>query len=260
MHKSNTTIQSGHNYRHGKIDLLDSEPEGVQIWHAECRNDYLLHPSNFANVTVPSNIHIHSRIKVHGISTHTGTSIIQHPLRMGCLCKQNCVRIGIIIISDQQDTLSLQLSDSINDQYCIHVQTHIGATLISWCQHSLFHSKAQGHSKEVNATIASKKAHTHTTLFQHGIDNQFHPTTLKVGIPFRLPPTEDEDNDTAPEVVVKTSTKVPPLWLLARLALGLPGVIPGGLGDVDSMVGAARPELWQWTHTLIGHDSSFITK
>ena len=179
---------------------------------------------------------------------------------MGCLCKQECVRIGIIIVSDQQDTLSLQLSDTINDQYCIHVQSHVGVTLISWCQHSLFHSKARGHSKEISATIASKNASTHTTLFQHGIGNQFHPTELKAVTPFQLPSAEHEDHETAPEVVVKTSTRVSPLWLLARLALGLPGVLPGGLGDVDSMAGAVRPELWQWTHTMIGHDSSFIAK
>ena len=179
---------------------------------------------------------------------------------MGCLCNQKCTRIGIIIISDQQDTLSLQLSDSINGEYCIHISMRIGVTLISWCQHTLFFSPALGHSKRVNAAIASRNAHTHTILFQHGTHNQFHPTTLKTANPFQLPSAEDEDIKVVPEVIVKTSTKVSPLWLLARLALGLPGVVPGGLGDVDSMVGAARPELWQWTHTVIGHDSSPIVQ
>ena len=229
------------------------------MWQAECRNDCLLHPSNFTNGTIPNNIHIHSRIKVHGISTHTGDSIIQHHLRLGCLCKQECARVGIIIISDQQDSLSLQLSDPISEQYCIHIPMCVGITMISWCQHTLFHSKAQGHSKGINANIAPRNACTHTTLFQHGIGNQFHPTSLKVATPFRLPSTEDDNDDIAPEVVVKSSTMVPPLWLLARLALGLPGVIPGGLGDVESMVGAVRPELWQWMHTMIGHDSSLIS-
>ena len=248
------------NYRHGEIKLLESETGEVQQWHAEQRNDCLLHPSNFVNTTPPSNIHIHSRVKIHGISTHSGTSVIQHHLKLGCLCRQNCTRIGVIIVSDQQDILSLQLSDAINDHYCIHIQMQIGVTLISWCQHTLFYSQVHGHSKEINAAIASGKAHTHTTLYQYGTHNQFHPTTLKITTPFQLPTTEDKDTVATPEVVVKTSTSVPPLWLLARLALGLPGVIPGGLGDVDSMVGAVRPELWQWTHTMIGHDSSLISK
>ena len=230
------------------------------MWQAEQRNDCLLQPTSFTNTTPPNNIHIHSRIKVHGISTHTGTSVVQHQLMLGCLCKQDCERIGIIIVSDQQDTLSLQLPDAINDWYCIHIQMQIGVTLISWCQHTLFFSQELGHSRRINAAITSKRTHTHTTLFQHGTHNQFHPTALKVATPFQLPSADDEDPRIAPEVVVKVSSKVPPLWLLARLALGLFGVVPGGLGDVDSMVGAVRPELWQWTHTMVGHDSSLIAQ
>ena len=234
--------------------------EGVQVWRAEQRNDCLLQPTSFTNIALPSNTHIHSRITVHGISSHTGTSVVQHPLRMGCLCKQDCVRVGMIILSDQEDIISLQLPDVINDWYCIHISTQIGVTLISWCQHTLFYSQELGHSRRVDAAIASRNTHTHTTLFQHDTHSQFHPTALTTATPFQLPSAEDENITVGTEVVVKTSTKVPPLWLLARLALGLPGVVPGGLGDVDSMEGAVRPELWQWTHTMIGHDSSLIAQ
>lgn len=243
-------------HRHGRIKLLNTEMAGVQPWTPEHRNDCLLQPSHFIGCSIPSNTHVHSRIKMHGVHTQAGETHIQQQLPLGCLCEDECTRIGFLCISEQQNNLTLYMTDSINDRYSINMCIQTGVTLVSWCQHTLF-STAQGvHSKSINASIATSSTNTRTTLHTLGIDNQFHSTARKISQPFRLNAIEEEIEGESPEVVVVTNGSVPALWLLARLALGLPGVAPGGIGDVESMVGAVRPELWQWAHFLLGHDSS----
>ena len=238
---------------------MSTEDASIQPWIPEHRNDCLLQPSNFVDCSPPSKTHVHSRIRIHEIHTQAGKSGIKQQLPLGCLCKKECTRIGITVLSEKADTLNLYLADSISDKYSISMPMQAGVTLVSWCQHTLF-STAQGeHNPSAKASIAPSSTHAHITLHKHSTNRQFHPTARKTAYPFHLTALEEEEEGATPEVIVNTSNTAPALWLLARLALGLPGIAPGGLGEVESMVGAVRPELWQWTHYLIGHDSSSMT-
>lgn len=172
-----------------------------------------------------------------------------------CYCSQpSCSKLCFVILTDETQTLKLHAIDKTSLNYPSHsslpgkqftylipVPIHPGINIIFWCKQTIFFHPDKGYIHPPTFSISIPLVQL--KVYHLSSQNTFIPSPEKFVYPFPL------DDKIIPAVATVFSSG-PPLWALTRLALGLSGVIPGGLGVDDKGDREAVPPHWWAVHRV----------